>query len=69
MKTLAKRDGNEYVITSLKLQGAKVNVWGVGTKLITAYDDPALSGAFVCGVWGCSDMWSSSCLLDRLSFG
>lgn len=27
---------------NLKMQGAKIDVWGVGTKLITAYDEPAL---------------------------
>jgi nicotinate phosphoribosyltransferase len=34
------------VITSLKQQGAKIDVWGVGTRLATAYDDPALGGVY-----------------------
>ena len=27
-------------------QGAKIDIWGVGTKLITGYDQPALGGVY-----------------------
>lgn len=37
---------DEYVIRSLKAQGARINAWGVGSKLVTAGDDPALSGVY-----------------------
>jgi nicotinate phosphoribosyltransferase len=42
----ASSDLDEYLIQDLKLQGAKINMWGVGTKLITAYDNAALGGVY-----------------------
>ena len=37
---------DEYAITQLKAAGARINVWGIGTRLATAYDQPALGGVY-----------------------
>ncbi len=45
-KIIASNDLDEYTILNLQAQGAKIDVYGIGTKLITAYDQPALGGVY-----------------------
>lgn len=42
----ASGDLDETLIRSLKAQGARIDTWGVGTKLITSADMPALGGVY-----------------------
>ncbi|MFL6291892.1 MAG: nicotinate phosphoribosyltransferase [Thermoanaerobaculia bacterium] len=45
-RVYASSELDEHLVESLKLQGAKIAVWGVGTNLVTAKDDPALGGVY-----------------------
>ncbi|HEY2422331.1 MAG TPA: nicotinate phosphoribosyltransferase, partial [Neobacillus sp.] len=45
-KIVASSDLDEYTIMNLKAQGAKIDSWGIGTKLITAYDQAALGAVY-----------------------
>ncbi len=42
----ASSDLDEYLINSLKNQGATITSWGVGTNLITSADNPAFGGVY-----------------------
>ena len=45
-KIVASSDLDEHTIINLKAQGARIESWGIGTKLITAYDQAALGAVY-----------------------
>ncbi len=63
----ATNDLDEYLIESLKHQGAKINLWGVGTKLVTAYDQPALGGVYKLGAILENGVWTPKVKLSERS--
>ncbi|MFB0508426.1 MAG: nicotinate phosphoribosyltransferase [Thermodesulfobacteriota bacterium] len=45
-KIIASSDLDEWLVESLKKQEAKIDIWGVGTRLVTSYSCPALGGVY-----------------------
>src|SRR6266567_8833342 len=48
-KIVCSGDLDEYMITDLKQRGAKIDIWGVGTKLATGQPDAAIGGIYKLG--------------------
>ena len=46
VKIVASNDLDEHIILNLKAEGAKIDIWGVGTQLITGADQPSLGGVY-----------------------
>ena len=45
-KIFASSDIDEYVLEALKQQGARIDIYGVGTRLITSNNTPSLGGVY-----------------------
>lgn len=45
-RVVASNDLDEHAMSRLKAAGACIDTWGVGTKLVTAFDQPALGGVY-----------------------
>ncbi|MBW2260640.1 MAG: nicotinate phosphoribosyltransferase [Deltaproteobacteria bacterium] len=46
VKIVCSGDLDEHAIRDLKQRGARIDGWGVGTRLVTAGGDPALAGVY-----------------------
>jgi len=46
VKIIVSNDVDEYVIEDIKHQKGAIDIWGIGTKLATCYDQPALGGVY-----------------------
>lgn len=62
-------DLDEYTIQSLRDQGACATAYGVGTKLVTAYDQPSLGGVYKLSALrpSSSDLWEDKLKLSEQS--
>lgn len=54
---VASSDIDEYVVRDLKLQGAPIDLYGVGTRLATAFQEPALNGVYKLVALRRNDRW------------
>lgn len=56
-KICASGDIDEYILSSLNQQGAKIDIYGIGTKLITSSLTPALGGVYKLSAINASGEW------------
>ena len=63
---VASNDLDEYRIADLKARDAKIAVWGVGTRLVTGYDQPALGGVYkLAAIRAPGEPWRSTVKLSE----
>lgn len=65
-KIVASNDLDEHVIAELKQKGAVITVWGVGTNLVTAKDQPALGGVYKLGALWEDNQWKYKIKISEL---
>ncbi len=58
---MGSSDLDEWLIESIKKQGAKIDAWGVGTRMVTSYSWPALGG-----VYKLSAVWENGAMRPKL---
>lgn len=49
-KVIASNDLDEFRIVELKQRGARVDTWGIGTRIVAAHGQPALGGVYKLGL-------------------
>lgn len=65
-RIVASNDLDENLILSIQEQGSAIDTWGVGTKLVTAYDQPALGGVYKLGATrDANGVWHESIKLSE----
>ncbi len=67
-KIFASNSLDEHIIASLKQEGAQIAVWGVGTKLATAYDQPALGGVYKIAASKRGGEWKDTIKISEQAF-